>query len=164
MEGGEIQYQDREKITTAFSGNLDFYENTLSFSAFRLQAGSSELTLDGTITNLSQPDLDLSVLADLSLDEIDRFARIDQNLSGRVVFQGTVTGKISDMQASGHLRCEQGTAWKFAFEHLSTDLHYQDMQVDLANLSVDVWEGHVAGNAALSFAGPPQIYCQGYTQ
>lgn len=156
LEGGEIQYQDREKITTAFSGNLDFYENTLSFSSFRLQAGSSELTLDGTITNLSQPDLDLSVLADLSLDEIDRFARIDQNLSGRVIFQGTVTGMISDMQASGHLRCEQGTAWKFAFEHLSTDLHYQDMQVDLANLSVEVWEGHVAGNAALSFAGPPQ--------
>ncbi|GAK61465.1 hypothetical protein U27_01366 [Candidatus Vecturithrix granuli] len=156
LEGGEIEYQDREKITTAFSGNLDFYENTLSLSSFRLKAGSSELTLDGTIANLSQPDLNLAVLADLSLDEIDRFAQIDQNLSGRAAFQGAVTGVISDIRANGHLRCEQGTAWKLAFNDLNADLRYQERQIDIANLAVALWDGRVTGNTTLSFAGPPQ--------
>ena len=156
LEGGEIEYQDRGKIPTAFSGNLGFHDNTLALSSFRLNAGNSELTVNGTVANFSQPELNLSVLASLSLSEIDRFANINQNLSGTVNFQGAVTGAIPDVSANGRLTCEQGTAWKFAFEQLSTDVQFREMQIAITNLDVDVWDGHLAGNTTLSFAGPPQ--------
>lgn len=156
LEGGEVEYQDRGKIPTAFSGNLEFHDNRLSLSAFHLKAGNSELTVDGTIANFSKPELNLSVLARLSLAEIDRFANINQNLSGMAEFQGAVTGAIPDVTASGHLTCEQGTAWKFAFEQLSADVQFQQMQLAITDLDVDVWDGHLAGDVTLSFAGPPQ--------
>ncbi len=48
LEGGEIEYQDRGKLTTAFSGDLEFNNTSLSLSSFRIEAGSSEITVDGT--------------------------------------------------------------------------------------------------------------------
>lgn len=155
LEGGEVEYQDRGKLSTALFGDIDFHNKNLSLSSFQIEAGSSRLHIDGTVRNITQPALDLSVLADISLDEIDRFAKIHQNLTGVLHFEGAVTGQVPDIAANGHLTCPQGTAWKLGFENVDVKAHYQEKELAISALEVDMWGGRFAGNANLSFADGP---------
>ena len=156
LEGGSLAYQDYGPIPTAFSGGIEFQDNSLSLSAISLQAGTSKITLDGTIADMSKPNLDLSVLASLSLDEIDQYANIHQNLTGLVDFNGTVTGQIPDVVAQGHLSCKTGTAWKLSLDNLDTDIRYQNNQIYLSSLGLDLWEGHLAGDGMFALSGTPK--------
>ncbi|MBD3309073.1 AsmA family protein [candidate division KSB3 bacterium] len=159
LEGGEIDYQDRGKIQTAIAGEVELHQDTLHFSSFRLEAGSSTMTIDGTLENFHQPQADLAVVAQLSLDELDRYADINQNLSGLVDFDGTVTGEMPDIIAQGHMRCQQGTAWKLAFADASLDAQasYQEKRLTISNLQGQMFEGRVTGDGELSFAGTPSF-------
>ncbi len=155
LEGGEIEYQGQGKIATSISGDIEFQENSLTLSAFRINAGNTEIIVDGSVNDITNPQLNLAVLAKLALDEIDRYANIDQNLTGMVNFEGTVTGSVPDVAAQGQLDCQKGTAWKLAFENLSTELQYQEQKITLTDLKTDVFDGHLAGNVELSFSGTP---------
>ncbi len=155
LEGGEFEYQDRGKIAASFSGDLEFKNRSLILSSFRVKAGSSEITASGTLANISRPHLDLSVSVHLSLDELDRFAEINQNLTGMVDFKGTVKGPVSNITARGHLDCPKGTAWKLAFKNVSTDVQYQENNISLTDLEIGLFDGNVSGKGELSLAGIP---------
>ncbi len=155
VEGGEFDWQQRGPIALGLSGNLAFADNTLSLSAVDVQANSTHLTLDGTIANLAQPELNLAVKTSLALEELDRFLRIHQNLSGVVAFEGLATGTIPNITAVGHLSSPQATAWKLDFANLDTDVVYRQMQVLLDNLSVNLMGGQAEGKGELNFAAAP---------
>jgi autotransporter translocation and assembly factor TamB len=156
LQGGEVEFQNRGKMAVAMSGDLKFEEQSLTLASFSMQVNRSTFTVDGTLSNIPKPDLNLSVKSHLALEELDRFLRINQNLSGMVAFAGTVTGKIPDVTATGHLTCLEGSAWKLNFKNVSTDATYQQKQVIIANLDGDIFGGRATGNGKLSFSGTPR--------
>ena len=152
LDGGSFEFQDRGKMAVALSGEIAFDRDALSLSAFHVNANSSEVVVDGTLHNIGSPRLDLEVKAQLPLEDLDRFLKLDQNLTGMVAFEGTVTDQISDMSVTGHLTCDEGTAWKLSFTDVSSDVTYQQKQVTLANLGINILDGRVTGDAMLSFS------------
>ncbi len=154
LEGGEIEWQDRGTLAIAMRGDLQLQDNDLTLPTFTLQAGETTVEAEGVVRNLTQPVLDLAVNADVALDEIDRFAGVDQNLSGMVHFTGNVSGNVSDITASGHLTCEKGSAWELAFENVDINAQYYDKQLLISSLGLDLWDGSVHGNGRLSFSEP----------
>ena len=157
LEKSEIEFQDRGILPIAFDGDVTFREQDLSLSSFRLQAGSSSFDVSGAIRNIPQAELDLSLTAQAALDEIDRLAKVNQNLSGIADFKGTVRGTIPDIRAEGHLSLPQGTAWELDFGQVDADVIYQGLKLGISNLNVELWDGKAEGDAELSFAGTPNI-------
>lgn len=151
LQGGEFEFQDRGRIATTISGGIEFSSDTLAFSALTIQANTTRVQIDGTLHNITRPRLDLSVNTQLALEELDRFLRLDQNLTGMAAFDGTVTGQIPDITATGHLTCEEGTAWKLDFANVETDVTYRDLQVILNDLDVNMFDGRATGEGRLSF-------------
>ena len=157
LEESEIEFQDRGSLPISFDGNLTFDEQDLSLSAFQLTAGNSSLEVNGAIHNILQPDFDLSLRAQATLDEIDRLAKVNQNLNGTAEFEGTLKGTIPELRAEGHLSLPQGTAWELAFGQIDADVSYQGLKLGIANLQAELWDGKASGDAELSFAGTPNI-------
>jgi len=155
LQGGVFEFQERGKMTTAISGDVEFENNSLSLSSFHVQVDDSDLTVDGTLSNITEPDLDISVKMHFALEELDKFLRINQNLAGILAFEGTVTGQIPDVTATGHLTCPEGSAGELDFENIATDVTYQQKQVIIANLGVDIFDGRVMGNGKLSLSSTP---------
>lgn len=153
LDGGEIEYQDRGKITAAVAADFEMRGQDVSFSALTVNAGQSAVSARGTVKNIAQPELDLAVVADIALDEIDRLAQIKQNLTGRAHFDGAVAGRLAEIAASGRLDCPKGTAWKLAFAELGVNARYAQNQLALSDLAVALWDGRASGAAQLSFAG-----------
>lgn len=156
LQEGEVEFQNREKMAVAMSGDLKFENRLLSLSSFHLQVNNSEVTIDGTLANLTKPDLNLSVKTHLVLEELDKFFRINQNLAGMVAFEGTVAGPIPDVIVTGQLTCREGSAWKLDFENVSTNVTYQKKQVIATNLEVNIFDGSVSGNGQVSFLETPR--------
>ncbi|PIE35269.1 hypothetical protein CSA56_04850 [candidate division KSB3 bacterium] len=157
LEGGTVEFQDRGSLAIDLAGEMTLRDSNLSLSSFLLQAGSTKIEAEGEVRNIMKPDLNLAVEADISLDEIDRIAQVNQNLSGLAHFSGHVTGTLPDVTAGGRLICEQGTAWRLGFEGVDANVQYHDKQLLIPALGVDLWDGTVQGSARLSFAGTPNI-------
>ncbi|GAK52622.1 conserved domain protein [Candidatus Moduliflexus flocculans] len=155
LENSIVEFQDRGKLAVGISGKFRYKNDAVTLSALTLKAGSSEITLDGKVVNFSKPELALSVAADVVLEEIDRYAKLDQNLRGKAHLTGDVTGTIPAVAANLHLSLKEGTAWRLAFANVETDAHYQDLRLMLSNLALDMWNGHVTGEGKLSFVGTP---------
>lgn len=156
LQGGELEFQDRGKIALTLSGGVTFQQNALTVSKMQVQANTSQITLNGTVRNLSQPQLDLAVQTQLALQELDRFLKLDQHLSGMAAFDGTVTGSIPDVIARGHVTCQQVTAWKLDFANVALDAIYHQRQIELPQISLESFDGKLTGSGKLSFAEPPK--------
>ncbi len=152
LENGEVEYQKQGVIPTTISGDIDFQGNSLTLSDFQGQAGNSDVTVNGAIQNVADPELDITLTATLALDEIDRYANVNQNLSGMAQFKGDIKGPVSDIRVQGHLESQQATAWKLALKNVQTDLLYQGQSLELEALSVNLFDGNVSGGVELSFA------------
>lgn len=156
LQGGEVELQDRGKMAISLAGDVGFAQNSLNVSGLQLQIDHSALTINGTLANLSQPELNLAVQAQIALDELDRYLKIHENLSGLAGFDGTVTGKIADILAKGHVTCAQGTAWKLAFQQFSADAAYHAKRVEVANLDARIFDGRIRANGRLALAETPR--------
>ncbi len=157
LEESDVEFQDRGSLPISFDGNVTYLDRDLSLSSFQLKAGNSSLEVDGTIRKLPQAEFELSLVAQLALDEINRLGQIGQNLSGIAGFEGSVSGTVPDIRVSGHLSCQKGTAWKLAFEQVGLDVDYQALALGISNLSAELWDGKASGDAQLSFAGTPNF-------
>ncbi len=155
LEQGAVEFEDRGKLAVGISGKFKLKKDVVALSALTLKAGASEIKIDGKILNFEQPELALSVIADIALEEIDRYAELNQNLRGNAHLSGNVAGTIPAVAANVHLSLKEGTAWRLAFANVETDAQYQDLRLTLSNLALDMWNGHVSGAGRLSFAGTP---------
>jgi len=155
LENGVVEFQDRGKLAVGISGKFRYKKDAVTLSALTLKAGASEITLDGKVVNFKKPELALSIAANVILEEVDRYAKLNQNLRGNARLTGDVSGTIPAIAANVHLSLPEGTAWKLAFANVETDVHYQAKQLALSNLALDMWNGHVKGEGKLSFVGKP---------
>ena len=156
LHDGDVTFQDRGTMRIDLDGALAFQDNRLEVSGFHGQVNQSAFTLDGTLTNPARPELDVDVTAQLFLEELEQFLRIEQNLAGLVRFDGTVAGPIPGITARGQLTCAEGAAWKLDFANLSTKATYHGQQVIIADLAADMFEGRVTGDGVLSLAALPR--------
>ena len=97
----------------------------LDVNSVRLSSGVADVALQGTVENLSDPRLDLSVMGRVHLKPAREYLSLDQNIEGDLDLDATVQGRLVDLRVAGHVKGENLTAEMVRQLSVDTDVTWE---------------------------------------
>jgi len=94
-------------------GALKQRNKTLELNRLRVASALSDLDLNGVVTNLSDPLLDLSVVGDVHLKPVRQLLSIQPNLQGDMHLDAKLTGRPKELQWNGRIEGRDLTLERF---------------------------------------------------
>jgi uncharacterized protein involved in outer membrane biogenesis len=132
--------------------------NQIKIREFKSELGKGYITAAGSITSLSEPELELTVTADMNLQDLkgffalDTLERMEGHLSSSAVIRGRLNYSESDsvfdwksLLASGSAQIEQGV---IKLKNSNREFSALNAQIDFdkKNLEIRSFSGNVNGN------------------
>ena len=153
-ENSEVRFDG--KILTIDSmdiqGALKQRNTTLEFTSAHLTGGLGDFVLKGSVGNLSDPKLNLSMIGDVHLQPVRQFLSIAQNLQGDLHMDATTLGSPEALQVTGRLTGRELTADRFSGVAIDTEFA-MDLGTNRARLtSVRAWSSNLSASGAADVA------------
>ena len=118
----EIQFQTRGSGDARYNGKLIRLEaidaqftlkdrnQTLDIHHAQLASDVADVTIGGTVANLNDPRLDVTVVSTIRLEPARQHLSIDQNLEGDLNVEASIKGSPAALKITGRVKAENLTA------------------------------------------------------
>ena len=151
-KGVAVDADDFHKKLDSMTAQLAIRANELEIRSLTLTDAASHYAVSGTIQNLTQPRLALSVDAAFPLNDLDSLLPKQFPMSGSARFAGHVVGPVSDPTVRGNLSVSNWAVSSKPVGGLKTVFLYQDHAFAFSDLSADIFGGTLSGEIRLSTA------------
>jgi hypothetical protein len=125
-QAGEATYNGRilsvENIDTQMS--LQQRNETLDVHSARLSSNAADVAINGTVENLNDPRLDLTMISQIHLKPASQYLSLEQNIEGDLNVDASVQGRPRELKVAGHLKGENLTAEMIQQLTLDTNVTY----------------------------------------
>jgi outer membrane protein assembly complex protein YaeT len=149
---GESLPVRRLGIRLALPGNLTGF----TVEQADLQAGGSTLQLSGRLDDFTDPQLDVTVSANLNLPELAPLAGLDRDVAGRSASAFRISGPLPELVVAGEIEGEELglDGFRDALAKIVFEWRRADERVRISSLYVQSPQGSLQGEADLALTEP----------
>jgi len=139
-----LQFPGKEVRLAKLQGNISLQDNNLQIRSFSTQLNRSVLNLKGSVQNLDNPNIDLTVTSPyLEVEDIILAGSLE-----KIKKQATPS---PPMALKAAFQVDAGKAWGTDFGKLQSTVIYENNILYLQPLDCAALDGNVSGNARIDF-------------
>jgi len=122
-EATEARYDGKTLVIDgiAFLGALKQRHTMLDIHSVNISSGLGDLAVKGTVLNLIDPQLDLSMAGDVHITPVRQLLSITENIQGDVHVEASATGRPKELKLTGRLSGGQLAVDRFRDVAFDTD-------------------------------------------